>query len=162
MKFKKIFSLNKSVAILLILLIYGIFIGNEGYGLGEGFIPDAPVINFKLPMFGVEGYRSWFVRGDEGIYVNEDRVDVVGMMVSIFSGDEKELVEAEIESPRAAIFIHENRASGEDLIEVKGEGYALVGKDWTWEGNLKKMCINKEVKVVFDQSLKGMLDYEKQ
>lgn len=126
----------------------------------NNFIPDAPVINFKLPMFGKEGYRSWFLSGNQGIYVNKDQVDVLGMKISIFSDNAHDLLEATIESPKAAMFINENKAIGDDSIEVVGESYHLTGKDWTWDGKLKKMTINKEVKVVFDQSLKGLMTYE--
>lgn len=126
----------------------------------NNFIPDAPVINFKLPMFGKEGYRSWFLSGKQGIYVSQDEVDVLGMKINIFSGDARDLLEATIESPKAVMFINENKARGDDSIEVVGESYHLTGKDWTWDGKLKKMTINKEVKVVFDQSLKGLMTYE--
>lgn len=126
----------------------------------NNFIPDAPVINFKLPMFGKEGYRSWFLSGNQGIYVNEGEVDVLGMKISIFSDDARDLLEATIESPKAILLIHKNKARGDDWIEVVGESYHLTGKDWTWDGKLKKMSIGKDVKVIFDQSLKGLMTYE--
>lgn len=128
----------------------------------NNFIPNAPVINFKLPMWQEEGYRSWFLNGEQGIYVSENEVDILGMKIVIFSGDARELLEATIESPKAIILIHENKASSDDSIGVVGASYHLTGKDWTWDGEQKKMSINKEVNVVFDQSLKGLLTYEKQ
>ncbi len=112
-------------------------------------------------MWSKEGYRSWSISGDQGIYVNEAEVDVLGMKICIFSDDARDLLEATIESPKAVLFIHENKAKGDDSIEVTGEAYHLIGKDWTWDGKLKKMTINKEVKVVFNQSLKGLIIYEK-
>lgn len=146
---------------ILILIVYLIASWNKLHGISNSFVPDAPVINFKLPMFAKEGYRSWSVAGNEGVYINQDQVNVAGMTICLYSGDQRELIEALIDSPQADIFINENRATGKDLIEVRGNGYFLVGKNWTWEGTLKKMRINKEVKVQFDQSLKGILDYEK-
>lgn len=127
---------------------------------GNNIIPSAPVINFKLPMFEKEGYRSWFLNGKEGIYVSENEVDVLGMKIDIFSGDVREVLEATIMSPKAIILIHENRALGNDLIEVAGQAYHLTGKDWSWDGEGRRMSINKGVKVVFNQSLKGLLSDE--
>lgn len=127
----------------------------------NNFVPDAPVINFKLPMFNNDGYRTWFLTGEQGIYVSQDEVDVLGMKITIFSGDPHDLLEATIESPKAIMFIKQNRANSDDSIEVQGPSYHLTGKVWTWDGNLKKMSINKDVKVTFDQSLKGLISYEK-
>lgn len=126
----------------------------------NNFVPDAPVINFKLPMFNKEGHRTWFLTGDQGIYVSENEVDVLGMKITIFSGDARDLSEATIESPKAVMFINQNKASSDDTIEVTGQTYHLTGKDWTWDGNLKKMSINKNVRVVFEQSMKGLISYE--
>lgn len=128
----------------------------------NNFIPDSPITNFKLPMFSKEGHRTWFLSGAQGIYVSKDEVNVLGMKINIFSGDARELLEATIESPKAMILINENKACSDDWIEVEGASYHLTGKDWTWDGKLKKMSINKEVKVLFDQSLKGLMSYEKQ
>lgn len=144
-----------------LLVLSMLFIKHPFLTASNSFIPNAPVINFKLPMWGKEGYRSWFISGDQGIYVNEDEVDVLGMKISIFSDDPRDILEATIESPKAILLIHKNMARGHDSIEVIGEAYHLTGKDWTWDGVIKKMTINKEVKVIFNQSLKGLMIYEK-
>lgn len=132
----------------------------QSLSASKNFIPDAPVVNFKLPMFNKDGHRTWFLSGKQGTYVNEGEVDVLGMKISIFSGDARDLLEATIESPRAVMFINENKAVGNDSIEVVGPSYHLTGKNWTWDGTLKKMSINKEVKVIFDQSMNGLINYE--
>ena len=52
-------------------------------------IPNAPVENFRLPMFNEEGYRAWDLRGAKGTYVDGTHVDVVDMKMRVFSGDEE-------------------------------------------------------------------------
>lgn len=127
----------------------------------KSFIPHAPIINFKLPMFNKEGYQSWHIHGQKGIYVNEEQVDVIGMKLDIFSGNENNLLEATIESPKATIFLYENQAKSKNKINVIGNGYTLSGKNWFWNGKLKKIIINQNVKIVFNESLTNLFTYEK-
>lgn len=150
--FKKICSV-----ITLLLLI----MNNKTFSDPKSFIPNAPIINFRLPMFDKQGYQSWYIHGDQGIYVNDEEVDIIGMQLNIFSGDERELLEATIQSPKATILLHENGAKSKNEIQAKGNGYNLSGKDWNWDGKLKKVIINQDVKVIFDQPLTDLLAYEK-
>ena len=36
--------------------------------------PNAPITNFKLPLFNDAGYRTGYLRGDQGIYINSSQV----------------------------------------------------------------------------------------
>lgn len=133
------------------------------YGLSaqvKNFIPNAPVINFKLAVFNDEGYRLWAMQGEKGIYANEDKIEVVGMVVDCYSGDERERLEANMNSPQATVLIKEDRAYGDDIISVKGNGYYLEGKNWDWEVKGKKVAIKKDVRVILNQSLEKVLNYE--
>lgn len=81
--------------------------------------------------------------------------------MNIFSGDKRGLLEVTIESPKATILLHENGAKSKDEIQAKGNGYLLSGKDWNWNGKLKQVIINHDVKVTFDQPLTEIFAYEK-
>lgn len=130
---------------------------------GVGFavhklVPDASIIDFKLPMFGESGYRVWDLRGKEGLFLSEGEVEVQGMLLRTFSGDEKNKLEATIESIKAIIKIQENQAYGDELIVLKGPGYSLVGNGWSWDGKAKKVIVNENVRVTFDEVLeKGLM-----
>ena len=126
----------------------------------NNFIPDAPVINFKLPMFNDEGFRAWEMQGDKGTYLSDEEVEVSGMVLRWYSGDEQNILDSTVESPQATLLIKENRAYGDDKIKVEGRQYVLVGESWSWDGKLKKMAINKNVKILFDQSLVNISNYE--
>ncbi len=117
-------------------------------------LPDAPISNFKLPMFGSNGYKTWDLQGKEGRYVNQDEIFVEGMRLRVFSGDERLHQEITLESPSATIFIHEHRAMGKDILFISGATFNIVGKGWEWDGKNKTIHVNQDVQVTFKESLK--------
>lgn len=115
-------------------------------------MPSEPVHAFKIPYFDANGQKVWDLNGDQGKYVDEDRIEVTGMQIRTFSGDAvvSSLV---IKSPLADIFISKKEATGNDTIMVFGEHYMAFGKQWAWFGNENKVTIHKDVEVIFDGSL---------
>lgn len=126
-------------------------------GLEAQMTPDAPIENFRLPMFGDDGYRIWDLRGDEAIYVSADRIDVHGMRLRVFSGGPEEHVDSLIESPEARVLIDRNEARGENGIRVTGDNHEATGKEWTWERDDNRILIKSNVRVTFDEELEGFL-----
>lgn len=120
-------------------------------------IPDAPVVNFRLPMFGDDGYRIWDLRGHEGRYISEDRVDVSQMHLRIFSSREPGRVETEIISPQATMLVRRNQARGDQTIKVLGDNFEVEGQRWSWDGDANRVVIDEKVKVTFFEELSGIL-----
>lgn len=121
-------------------------------------VPDAPVMDFKLPMFDdVSGYKIWQLEGQEGRYVSPERIDVIGMRLQIFSGDEKLEVQTTIESSEATMLIKENKAQGAADIAITGPNFTIEGKDWTWDGNTQTVIVRKDAGVAFNQKLTDIL-----
>jgi len=145
--FLKRFSLKVSVVGL---AVAGLLTSAQAHRI----LPDAPVSNFKLPMFGCNGYKTWDLQGKEGRYVNQDEILVEGMRLRVFSGDERLLQEITLESPNATIFIHEHRALGKGLLFISGPTFNIVGKGWEWDGRNKTIRVNQDVQVTFKESLK--------
>jgi hypothetical protein len=120
-------------------------------------VPNAPVENFRLPMFNEEGYRSWDLRGAKGIYVDGTHVDVIDMKIRIFSGDESNDVLTEITSPSAAVLLTENKAIGQDTILISSKDYKITGQNWTWDGDNDSFTIEGEVVVTFFEGIGDIL-----
>jgi hypothetical protein len=120
-------------------------------------VPDAPVLNFRLPMFGDDGHRIWDLRGKEGRYVNENRVDVTDMRLLIFSSEVRDHIETEIISPKATMLIRSNQAHGDETITVLGDNFEISGQRWSWDGNENRVVIDERVKVTFFEELSGIL-----
>jgi len=120
-------------------------------------VPDAPVRNFRLPMFGEEGFRIWELRGAEGRYIDENRVDVVNMTLKVFSQLDPSKVETEILSPKATMLVRQNKAEGDESITMTGDHYIIQGRKWQWDGNEHRVVIDDQVKVIFFEGLRGLL-----
>ena len=120
--------------------------------------PDAPVLDFKLPMFGQKnGYKIWELRGREGRYVNEERIDVVGMELRLFSGKADLKVHTTIESPAATMLVSQSQALGKSEIKIIGNQFQIEGEDWKWTGSARTITVDKNVRVSFRQGLAGIL-----
>ena len=120
-------------------------------------VSSAPVRDFSLPRFGKDGYKIWNLKGSQGSYISPERIDVVDMTLCTFSGDERMEVETCMESPQASISIQENQASSEETLNINNLSYHIEGKEWIWDGNLKKIIIQRDVHVTFNQELNDRL-----
>jgi hypothetical protein len=118
-------------------------------GLSGQMVPDAPIEHFRLPMFAENGYKSWELRGLRGHYLNAEEALVEGLELVVFSADAAMLEENRIRSPRARIQLKQARASGDSSLFVTGPGYAIQGRDWDWDGGLRKIVVRESVRVSF-------------
>lgn len=119
------------------------------------FEAKAPVNDFSLPMFGPDGYKTWDLSGKQGRYVNQNQIDIDGLKLRLFSGDEKGRVEVVIESPKAEVDPKAGKASGPDFLYVNGPGYSVTGRDWFWNEKTKYLEIKKDVQVTFASGGEG-------
>ena len=119
--------------------------------------PNAPVENFRLPMFNEEGYRSWELQGTKGIYVDGTHVDVIEMNMRVFSGDEANEVQTEITSPDATVLLAENKAIGRNTILISSNDYTITGQNWTWDGDNDSFTIEGDVVVTFFEGIGDIL-----
>jgi len=119
--------------------------------------PDAPIKNFKLPMFNNAGVKVWDLRGEEAKYLNRDQVDLFQMRLKIFENDGSGNVRLEIESPHASVFPNQHTVSGPDKIRVLNADFEISGSDYTWRGREQSVSIRKDVHVVFKSPLQDIL-----
>jgi hypothetical protein len=136
---------RKPVVLALVLLL-------PAAGAGR-MIPDAPIEDFRLPVFAENGYKSWELRGLRGHYQGEEAALVEGLELAVFSADEAMLREMLIRSPRAAIDFAETRADGASSLFVDGPNYEIAGRDWTWFGEEEKIVVRESVRVSFAGSI---------
>lgn len=115
--------------------------------------PDAPIRNFRFPVFGENGYRLWELRGVEGRYLSEDESLIIGMDLKAFSGDASMTLENRIRSPEARINFPETTAEGASTLFVTGPNYEVEGYNWKWQGTDKRMTVAEGARVVFFDSI---------
>jgi hypothetical protein len=119
--------------------------------------PDAPIKNFKLPMFNNAGVRIWDLRGEEAKYVSQDRVDLFTMTLKVFNDDGSGQVRIEIQSPQATVFANEHVVTGGNTIRMFSEDFDISGRNYTWRGRELSVTIREDVRVVFKAPLQDIL-----
>lgn len=140
------------------LILVGLALASSVYSTPPSqMVSSAPVREFSLPRFGKDGYKIWNLKGSEGYYINEERIDVVNMILCIFSGDARGEVETCIESPQASIFIKQNQARSDETLQINNLSYHIEGEKWIWDGNQKKIVVQQNVHVTFNQELRDSL-----
>lgn len=116
-----------------------------------GQTPNAPIVNFKLPLFNDAGYRTGYLRGGQGIYQNEVDIRILEMELNQYSGDERDEVIGLIESPEA-LFRYDksgrSSASGPGSILIENDMFELTGEDWNWQEQNNQVAINRNVRIV--------------
>lgn len=125
--------------------------------LSAQLVPDAPIVHFRLPMFGEDGWKTWELRGESGVYVNENRIDVEQMQLRLYRGGEDLFVETIIQSPLATLFPRDDLARGAGELVIDSATYQISGRDWTWNGVENRVDVRKDARVIYNAELGGLL-----
>jgi len=119
---------------------------------------NAPVSNFRLPVFGESGYKEWELFGETGQRLDESLIAVEVMRLEIFSGDANVQLETVIHSPEATIDHAAQEAWGESFLSIEGQGFSVMGRDWHWFGKDNRIQVGDQARVVFAQELASILE----
>jgi hypothetical protein len=116
-----------------------------------------PAHNWVLPLFTKEGYRQMTLRGDRVQPVTNDRVDIAGMTVTVYSGDARAKVDSFLSSPNATFLINEKIARGPGPVRLVRDDAEVAGVEWTYFYNERKVLIARHVHVVFHAAMPDIL-----
>lgn len=116
-----------------------------------------PAKNWTLPLFTKEGFRQMTLRGDEVRPVTSDRVDISGMVVTVYSGDAQARVVSVLSSPEATFMINERIARGDRSVRLVRDDVEVNGAGWTYYYNEKKVLIARNSHVVFHAAMPDIL-----
>ena len=122
-----------------------------------GFTTNAPVINFRVPTFTKDGFRSWLLCGSQGRYADQNQLIITNLNLTVFTGDASNQVESILLSPTATAYLDEGQVHGPESLRVIGDNYEATGEDWLYDHRQKKVSIRKNVRVVFRAQLKDLL-----
>jgi hypothetical protein len=131
------------------ILVLGLWL-TIGSPLQAQMTPDAPLKDFRFPIFADNGYKLWELRGVEGRYLSETESVIFGLDLKVFSGDEAMLLESRLRSPSAHVYMDEARAESDSSIFLSGPNFVLQGEDWTWLGKEKKLVVRQDARVIFN------------
>lgn len=116
-----------------------------------------PAKDWTLPLFTKEGFRQLTIRGDEVHPINADRVDIIGMNVTVFNGAADPKVDSVLLSPEATFMINEKTAHGNKSVRLVRDDVEVTGEEWSYIYSEKKVLITKHAHVVFHSALPDIL-----
>lgn len=126
-------------------------------GLWAPPLSDAPLINFRLPIFNEYGYRVWDLAAAEVRTLENDRFELSNVHLRMLAGDEAGTVDGELFAPSAVCDQAQRTISGEGQLHVIHQGAELFGEDWHYDGKTKTMVIEHHVTVSFAGDLGNIL-----
>lgn len=122
-------------------------------GLNAQITPHSALKNFKLPKYNENSYRAYTLCGTEGIYDTLGYFRVTNAELSIYSGDEKQVLQTLITSDQAEFDLNKDIATGNSLIEVKDEEFYLKGRNWNLDMKNRRITIESEGTIRFYQDI---------
>jgi hypothetical protein len=123
----------------------------------QDILAAPPAKDWTLPLFTKEGYRQMTIRGEEVHPISADRVDIIGMNVTVFSGGADPKVDSVLLSPEATFMINEKVASGDKSVRLVRDDVEVTGEKWSYVYSEKKVLISKHAHVVFHSALPDIL-----
>ena len=120
----------------------------------------APVVakNWSLPLFTKEGYRTMTLRGTEARTISADRIDIVDLNVTTFTGE----ADAKVESillcrELASFFPGEKLVRGTSHVRLVRDDIEVTGEEWTYDHNAKKVSLARHARITFKAALPDIL-----
>lgn len=117
----------------------------------------SPAKNWVLPLFTKDGYRSMTLSGDEVHPVSSDQIDVVNILITVFSGDASARRDSILVSSAASYFPKQHRAGGPAAVRLIRDDGEVTGENWTYEQNGEKISIRRNVRVVFNETIGNLI-----
>lgn len=117
----------------------------------------APIKNFRLPTFTVDGWRDMVLRAKEARVISPERIEVGDMQLTLYTNDAINQPETTVSSPQAIAFPSQQRVEGHASVHVKRNDFELTGSDWTYDHLTQKITIGKNAHVIMQIEISDIL-----
>lgn len=120
---------------------------------------NAPVRNFRLPVFDEQGHRQWDLQGAQAEYINRNEIRVDDMTLRTYAKSDPLNPRMLIQSPSAQIHPVDSIAAGPGYLYITeaNNNYFIIGRNWVWDGRGQKVSIKSDVRVTFREKMDNML-----
>jgi len=110
---------------------------------------SAPIKNFRLPTFTVQGYREFMLRAGEAIIPDAYRIEVKEMELTLFTRTAADEIDAMLAAPSATFFPKVQIVSGDDTMRLERSDLSVSGAGWTYDHKTRKLIITRDARVTF-------------
>ncbi len=117
----------------------------------------APIKNFRLPTFTDEGHRSTTLRAAEARMINNDRVEVFGVELTVFTEDALNDIDTVFTTPFAVVSPSKEHIAGNDTVHLKRPDFEATGANWSYDHNEKRVIIRRDAHFIFQAQLKDII-----
>ncbi len=121
---------------------------------------DKPVVakNWGLPLFTKEGHRSMTLRGTEARTISANRIDIIDLNITTFTGDATAKVDSILLCRElASFFPNEKLVRGDSSVRLVRDDIEVIGENWTYDHAAKKVSLARNARVTFKTSLPDIL-----
>jgi len=119
-----------------------------------------PVVakNWSLPLFTKEGHRTMTLRGTEARTLSADRIDIIDLNITTFTGDATAKVDSILLCRElASFFPNEKLVRGDASVRLVRDDIEVTGENWTYNHAAKKVSLARNARVTFKTSLPDIL-----
>jgi hypothetical protein len=102
---------------------------------------------FSLPFFDQQGEKVFDIFGKKADFIDNTKFKVSDFWVQMIAQ------RATITSDQASISVAENCVSGDDSVAIASDDFFATGSDWKFSGDSKNFTFNKDVQVIFKNTL---------
>jgi hypothetical protein len=117
----------------------------------------APIKNFRLPTFTEAGHRHVMINAAEARLPDPARIDLREMMLTLFTGDASEQIEAMLAAPSATFIPATLLATGTETVRLERMDLTVTGADWSYDHPAKKVVIRRDAHVTFRAEIGDIL-----
>jgi len=120
----------------------------------------APVKSFSLPFFNDAGFRTRLIRGNEARLTNPRKPELTDITISLFSGDERNLVTTVLLGTDATVDTDGRFVTGNGAVRVVRDDVELSGEQWRYDyrdPDTVNITIRRKARVVLQAELQSFL-----
>ncbi len=102
---------------------------------------------FTVPEYNDKGKLNFVVNGDQGTILGKE-ANITGVFVQIFHKESP----LNLTTASCKYFLDKKRCTGNEFVQIKGDGIDITGKGFDIDNNDKKIFIRNDVKVIWKKA----------
>ena len=125
----------------------------SGIYLSSQIVPDAPVEDFRVSMFNDPGYKIWFLKGDYAALQEEGKIDMKGLDLEVYTGEEPNQLDFRIEGDNATYLSHDKSLFGDQGVKLVSQAFTIEGEQWRYDQLARRIQVSENVRVVLNYEM---------
>ena len=114
-------------------------------GAAAQILPEARIMDFRIPEYDVDGALKWVLRGDAAqMFPGEGRIRITGARVEIYRNGGIDMV---VRAPECDYSQDGKKAWTDGPVEITARNLTIRGRGMEWESATNRMILHHDVRV---------------